>query len=67
MPKKISKNNVSGTTRRRYLEGKVVVPTLYDGNAVGRGSFMAGMVDDQLVMDPKTGRPMPLKEIGSVS
>lgn len=63
---KISKNNVSGTTKKRYLGEKIVVPTLYDGRAVKKGSFMTGMVDNQLVMDETTGLPMHLKKIGEV-
>ena len=63
---KMSKNNVTGVTKRRYLGDKVVVPTLYDGRPVKKGSFMAGMVDDKLVWDEKTDRPVPLKEIGEV-
>ena len=63
---KMSKNNISGATRRRYLGDKVVVPTLYDGRAVKKGSFMTGMVDDEVVWDKEADRPVPLKKIGEV-
>ena len=66
MGKKISKNNVSGTTKKRYLGDDIVVPTLYDGRAVKKGSFMTGMINNQLVMDETTGLPMHLKKIGEV-
>lgn len=67
MGKKISKTNVSGTTRQRFHEGQVVIPTLYDGTAVGKGRFMTGMVNGQLVLDPMTEFPVPLRQIGSLS
>jgi hypothetical protein len=63
---KISKNNVTGFSKKRYLGDDIVVPTLYDGRAVKKGSFMAGMVNNQLVWDEKTDRPVPLKQIGEV-
>ena len=44
----------------------IVVPTMYDGRAVKKGSFMAGMVNNELVWDEKTDRPVPLKQIGEV-
>ena len=63
----ISTNNGIGTTRQRFLQGQVVIPTLYDGTAVGKGRFMTGMVNGQLVLDPSTDKPVPLKQIGSLS
>tara|TARA_A100001388_G_C28383888_1_gene318236 strand:- start:148 stop:354 length:207 start_codon:yes stop_codon:yes gene_type:complete len=63
---KVSKNNVTGLTKKRYLGEDIVVPTLYDGNAVKKGSYMTGMVNGKLVMDDKEDRPMPLKNIGQV-
>ena len=66
MPKKVSKNNTTGLTKKRYLGEDIVVATLYDGTAVKKGSYMTGMVNGKLVMDTKEGRPMPLKNIGQV-
>ena len=63
---KMSKNNITGVTRKRYLGDDIVVPTMYDGRAVKKGSFMAGMVNNELVWDEKTDRPVPLKKIGEV-
>lgn len=63
---KMSKNNVTGVSKKRYLGDKVVVPTLYDGRPVKKGSFMAGMVDNELVWDENNDRPLPLKEIGEI-
>lgn len=63
---KISKNNTTGFSKKRYLGDDIVVPTLYDGRAVKKGSFMTGMVNNQLVMDETTGLPMQLKKIGEV-
>jgi len=63
---KVSKNNVTGLTKKRYLNEDIVVPTLYDGTAVKKGSYMTGMVNGKLVMDDKEDRPMPLKNIGQV-
>ena len=66
MPKKVSKNNTTGLTKKRYLGEDIVVPTLYDGTAVNKGSYMTGIVNGKLVMDDKEDRPMPLKNIGQV-
>ena len=66
MPKKVSKNNTTGLTKKRYLGEDIVVATLYDGTAVKKGSYMTGMVNGKLVMDDKEDRPMPLKNIGQV-
>ena len=66
MPKKVSKNNTTGLTKKRYLGEDIVVPTLYVGTAVKKGSYMTGMVNGKLVMDDKEDRPKPLKNIGQV-
>lgn len=65
MPKNISKNNTSGLTKKRYLDDDIVVPTLYDGNAVKKGSYMTGMVNGKLVVD-ENGDPRHLKTIGTI-
>lgn len=60
--------------KRRMLNGKVVKPVLYNGRAYGHGCYYAGMVEgenkeatywDNLVKD-EDGRPLQLKEIGTV-
>ena len=60
---KVSKNNVTGSSLKRYVEDDVVVPTMYDGHNSGNGKYMTGMVNNQLVED-SNGKPLPLKEIG---
>ena len=60
---KVSKNNVTGSSMKRYVGDEVVVPTLYDGHNVGNGTYMTGMVNNKIVEDDN-GRPLPLKEIG---
>ena len=60
---KVSKNNVTGSSMKRYVEDDVVVPTLYDGHNVGNGIYMTGMVNNKMVED-SNGKPLPLKEIG---
>ena len=62
---KVSKNNVTGLTKKRYLGEDIVVPTLYDGTAVKKGSYMTGMVNGKLVVD-ENGDPQHLKTIGIV-
>ena len=66
MPKKVSKNNTTGLSKKRYLNEDIVVPSLFDGTAVKLGCYMTGMVNGKLVMDDKEDRPMPLKNIGQV-
>lgn len=61
---KTGANKNSNTLRVRKLNGKVVRPVLYNGRAIGHGSYLAGEVDNQLVMDGD--RPLPLREIGTL-
>lgn len=63
MPK--SKNRKTGKKFQRMFEGKVVVPTKYDGRAVGMGSYMAGAVDGWCVRD-ENDKPIPLRQIGNL-
>lgn len=68
MAAKASKNNPGNRTsdqRKRMYQGKVVKATKYFGRPVGHGIYMAGLVDGKLVMDA-TGRPLPLREVGSL-
>ena len=60
---KISKNNVIGSSMKRYVGGDVVVPTLYDGHHSGHGIYMTGMVNNKVVND-NNGKPLLLREIG---
>jgi hypothetical protein len=54
-----------GLTGKRALGGKLVVPTLYYGKAVGHGRYMAGAVDGKLVRD-ENGKPKLLRDVGDV-
>jgi hypothetical protein len=62
---KVSKNNVTGSTTKRYLGDDPVVPALYDGHHAGHGIYMAGIVNNKLIED-SNGKPKPLKSIGEV-
>ncbi len=46
----------------RVRNGKEVRPVKYFGKHAGHGTFMAGTVDGELVVD-STGRPLPYKTI----
>jgi hypothetical protein len=50
--------------RVRKLDGVVVQPVLYNGNAIGHGKYYAGNVNGQLVEE--NGRPVPFREIGEL-
>jgi hypothetical protein len=56
------RKSVSKNTYRSY-QGQEVRPVLYAGKHAGHGTYMAGMVNGQLVAD-STGRPIPYKQIG---
>ena len=60
---KVSKNNVTGSSMKRYIGDDVVVPTMYDGHNSGHGTYVTGMVNNKLVED-KNGKPVPLRQIG---
>lgn len=49
----------------RMLNGKKVVPVLYNGHGAGHGKYFAGAVDDVLVLD-EDGRPKQFREIGEL-
>lgn len=51
--------------RVRMLNGKKVVPVLYNGHHVGHGKYFAGAVDDVLVLD-ENGVPRQFREIGEL-
>lgn len=62
---KVSKNNVTGNTKKRYLGDDPVIPALYDGHNYGYGTYMTGVVNNKIVEDDN-GKPKPLKSIGEV-
>jgi hypothetical protein len=60
-----SKNNPANrlaASSYKMLDGKKVEPVLYYGRNAGHGTYMAGQVDGQTVVD-HSGRPVPYKQI----
>lgn len=61
---KVGGRGVEKKNSYRMLNGKEVRPVKYIGKNVGHGgTYMAGSVDGELVVDA-TGRPIPYKRIG---
>jgi len=58
-------SNKNVQARVRMLDGKKVVATFFNGRATSEGKYLAGMVDDQLVLDAN-GRPVPFHQIGEL-
>jgi hypothetical protein len=52
--------------KTRMLDGKIVKPVLYAGRHEGHGTYMAGAIEGELVLD-KNGKPLPFKSIGILS
>jgi len=51
-------------TKRRFVGDEIVTPVMYDGHHHGHGGqYMSGAVDGNLVND-KSGKPLPLRQIG---
>ena len=60
----VSKNN-PGTRqeqKKKFYKGVELRPTLYVGNAVGKGRYLAGAINGELVCD-ETGKPLQLAKI----
>ena len=59
-----NKNNpsVRQFERKKLYQGKEMKACLYDGRAVGRGKYMAGTVDGDMILDTN-GKPMPYRSI----
>lgn len=51
--------------RVRMLGDKVVTLVMFDGKNTGRGKYMAGMINEQIILDEK-GNPLPYKSIGQL-
>jgi len=52
-----------GPQRVRMYKGQKVTPTLYDGP---EGKYMASIVNDQLLRNEITGRPIEFKNAGKL-
>ena len=51
----------------RKLGDNTVLPALYDGTRAGKGKYISGMVNGQLVTDDKSKDiPLHWKEIGQL-
>jgi len=64
--KKGSKNNISNRGKGadlKKLDGKVVKPTMYVGERLGHGNYMAAKFEDGMLIKDKYGRPVPYKMI----
>jgi len=59
-----SKNNpgIRQVQAKKMYQGKELRPTLYVGRAVGRGTYMAGAIDGELICN-ELGRPLQLHAI----
>ena len=59
-----SKNN-PGTRqeqKKKFYQGSEVKPCLYDGRAIGKGKYMAGHINGELITDV-SDKPMHLGSI----
>ncbi len=61
-----SKNNpnsrTGGAESKRYYNGQVCKPVLYDGNKVGKGKCMAAELNNEIVLN-KDGMPIPYRSL----
>ena len=59
-----SKNNPGARQeeRKKLYQGKELKPCLYDGRAVGKGKYMTGTIDGNVIEDA-LGCPIPLRSI----
>lgn len=59
-----SKNNPTARQVHRKLlyKGQEFKPCLYDGRAVGKGSYMTGAINGDAILDER-GEPIPFRAI----
>lgn len=59
-----SKNNpaVRQAQSKKYYQGKELKAVMYVGTSVGKGRYLSGAVDGELVCDPQ-GKPLPYRII----
>lgn len=55
-----------GASGKRFVDGKEVRPVMYIGRVHGHGKYVAGMLDNKLIMDA-TGKPVKYKSIGTTT
>ena len=60
----VSKNNpgVRQEQKKKFYNGVELRPTLYVGNAIGKGRYMSGAVNGELICD-ENGKPLQLTKI----
>ena len=60
----VSKNNpgVRQEQKKKFYNGVELRPTLYVGNAIGKGRYMSGAVNGELICD-ENGKPLQLAKI----
>lgn len=61
-------NNTAGrvkTNNYKVIKGQVVKPVLYAGRSIGHGQYMAGTINDKLVVD-STGKPLAYAQISEL-
>jgi hypothetical protein len=51
--------------RIRKLNGKTVIPVLYNGRGVGHGKYFAASVDGALILD-ENGKPLEFRSVGAL-
>lgn len=49
----------------RVVDGKRVLPVLYNGRAVGHGKYFAASIDGQLMLDAD-GKPLKFRQVGEL-
>lgn len=59
-----SKNNPGARQQHMRLtyQGQEFKPCLYDGRAVGKGKYMTGAINGEMILDAQ-GEPMPFRSI----
>jgi hypothetical protein len=60
----VSKNNPGARQEHRKLlyRGQEFKPCLYDGRAVGKGKYMTGAINGDVIVDAQ-GKPMTFRSI----
>ena len=60
----VSKNNPGARQeqRKNLYQGKEFKPCLYDGRGVGKGKYMTGAINGDMILDA-LGEPMPFRSI----
>jgi hypothetical protein len=59
-----SKNNptMRETHRKNIYKGQEFRPCLYDGRSVGKGKYMTGSINGDMILD-ENGKPIPFRNI----